>query len=165
MHLAVARSIEGAQGRLETLKPLGRVLAVTMAGVIMTLFGHGTATLGAPAPQFTIVAGQGPANGELNFNGASKGKLVITVPQGAQVRLTLANKGALPHSLELIPNTTQLPAQAANPPAFPGAETPDPIAGITKGQTQVAQFTATKPGSTFSSVGSPVTRSSGCMQR
>ena len=102
------------------MKALGRVLAVAIAGVIITLFGHGTATLGALAPQFSIVAGKGPANGELNFNGASNGKLVITVPQGAQVRLTLENKGALPHSLELIPNTTQLPAQAENPPAFPG---------------------------------------------
>ena len=128
------------------MKALGRLLAVAMAGVIITLFGQGTATLGAPPAQFTIVAAKGPANGELNFDGASYGKLVITVPLGAQVRLTLENKGALPHSLQLIPNTTQLPAQAGNPPAFPGAETPDPIAGIIKGQTQVAQFTATKPG-------------------
>ena len=128
------------------MKALGRVLAVVIAGAIIALFGHGTATLGAPAAQFTIVAANGPANGELNFNGASKGKLVITVPQGAQVRLTLQNKGALPHSLQLIPNTTQLPAQAANAPGLPGAETPDPTAGVIKGQTQVAQFAATKPG-------------------
>lgn len=128
------------------MNAFGRILAVAMAAAIITLFGHGTATLGAPAAQFTIVAGQGPANGELNFNGASNGKLVITVPQGAQVRLTLQNKGALPHSLQLIPNTTQLPAQAANAPALPGAETPDPTAGVIKGQTQVAQFAATKAG-------------------
>lgn len=128
------------------MKTLGRVLAVAMAAALMTVFGHGTATFGAPAAQFTVVAGKTPDNGEMNFNGASKGKLVVTVPQGAQVRLTLQNNGALPHSLELIPNTTQLPAQAENSPAFPGAETPDPIAGITKGKTQVVQFTAAKPG-------------------
>ena len=128
------------------MKRPGHILAVAALGSAIALVGWGTPTLGAPAAQFTIVAGQGPANGEMNFNGASNGKLVITVPQGAQVRLTLENKGALPHSLELIPNTTQLPAQAANPPAFAGAETPDPIAGTTKGKTQAAQFTATKPG-------------------
>jgi sulfocyanin len=99
----------------------------------------------APAA-FSLVASQTSANGELNFNGAFKGQLVITVPAGSPVQLTLSNKGSLPHSLEVIPYTSQLPAQATASPAFPGAETKNPTVGITKGQTAVAQFTAAKPG-------------------
>jgi sulfocyanin len=95
---------------------------------------------------FTLVAGQTPANGGLNFNGADKGHLVVTVPVGAQVEITLVNKGDLPHSIQIIPYTKTLPGSAEPRPAFPGAETPNPQTGITKGQTAVARFTATKPG-------------------
>jgi sulfocyanin len=122
-----------------------------LAGLVVTagavaaggLLGRGGA---APAADFSLVASQTTANGELNFNGAYKGHLVITVPVGAAVQLTLSNKGSLPHSMEVIPYTDQLPAQATATPAFPGAETKNPTVGITKGQTAMAQFTAAKPG-------------------
>ena len=119
--------------------------SVMIAGAVAAggLLGRG----GAAAPAaFSLVASQTPANGELNFNGAFKGHLVITVPVGAAVQLTLSNKGSLPHSLEVIPYTEQLPAQATPTPAFPGAETKNPAVGITKGQTAAVQFTAAKPG-------------------
>jgi len=127
------------------MKP-ARVVMIVLLGVLAALHSSGRSTQGAPAAQFSVVAGQGPANGELNFNGTSKGKLVITVPAGSQVKLTLTNQGTLPHSLEIIPVTSQLPSLAVNPPAFPGAEIPNPVAGIAKGKTAVAQFTAAKPG-------------------
>lgn len=88
-----------------------RIAVVVLLAVVAALCGSGRSTQGAPAAQFSVVAGQGPANGGLNFDGASKGKLVITVPVGAQVKMTLTNRGDLPHSLEIIPATTQLPAQ------------------------------------------------------
>ena len=119
--------------------------SVVIAGAVAAggILGRG----GAAAPAaFSLVASQTPANGELNFNGAFKGQLVITVPVGAAVQLTLSNKGSLPHSLEVIPYTQQLPAQATASPAFPGAETKNPAVGITKGQTAAVQFTAAKPG-------------------
>lgn len=100
----------------------------------------------ATKASFTVVAGQGAANAGLNFNGTSKGKLVITVPLGAQVQVTLTNKGDLPHSLQVIPNTTTLPSTAAAKPVFPGAETPDPQTGINKGKSATIRFTASKPG-------------------
>jgi sulfocyanin len=131
-----------------------RVVMIILLGVCAGLFS-GRSGQAAPAAQFSVVAGEGAANGGINFNGTSKGKLVITVPVGAQVRLTLANHGDLPHSLEIIPATSQLPAQAANPPAFPGAETPDPVAGITKGKTAVARFTAAKAGTYLMICGFP----------
>ena|SRR5438132_5323848 len=123
-----------------------RVVMIVLLGVLAALYSNGRSTQGAPAAQLSVVAGQGPANGGMNFDGTSKGRLVITVPVGAQVKLTLTNQGDLPHSIEIIPATSQLPSQAVNPPAFPGAETPTPVAGITKGKTAVAQFTAAKPG-------------------
>ena len=123
-----------------------RVVVIVLLGVLAGLSSNGRPTQGASAAQFSIVAGQGAANGGINFNGTTNGKLVITVPVGAQVRLTMTNQGDLPHSLEVIPATSQLPSQAVTPPAFPGAETSHPLVGITKGQTAAVQFTAAKPG-------------------
>jgi sulfocyanin len=119
--------------------------AVAIAGIIVAAawIGSGRA---AGATAFALVASQTPANGELNYNGASKGQLVITVPVGAAVQLTLSNKGSLPHSLQIIAYTDHPPAQAAPAPIFAGAETKNPAVGIVKGQTAVAQFTASKPG-------------------
>ena len=119
--------------------------AVVIAGIIIAVASIGSGGA-AGAAAFTLVASQTPANGELNFNGADKGRLVITVPVGAAVQLTLSNKGSLPHSLQIIQYTDHPPAQAAPAPAFPGAETKNPTVGIVKGQTAVAQFTASKPG-------------------
>ncbi len=104
------------------------------------------AVAAGPTAAFSLVAAQTPANGELNFNGADKGRLVITVPVGASVQLTLTNKGTLPHSLEIIPYTDRLPATAVATPAFPGAVTKNPETGILKGQTATVQFTAGKAG-------------------
>ena len=108
--------------------------------------GEGRAVAAGPAAAFPIVAAQTAANGEMNYDGTTKGQLVITVPVGAAVQLTLTNKGTLPHSLQIIPFTDRLPAAAVPTPAFPGAQTKDPQAGITKGQTAVVQFTASKAG-------------------
>lgn len=140
------RTVANREETRMTGRPAAPLFAIAVAGAMFALSASGTASQGAPAAQFTIVAAQGSANGELNFNGASKGKLVITVPEGARVSLAFSNSGALPHSLQLIPTTKQLPAMAASQPAFPGAETPDPLAGILKGKSQAAVFTATTPG-------------------
>ncbi|SRR5712692_3166389 len=113
---------------------------------ILSLPGPGGAAAGSATAAFSIVAAQTPANGELNFNGADKGRLVITVPVGASVELTLTNRGSLPHSLQVIPFTDKLPATAVAKPAFPDAVTKDPQVGINKGQTAVVKFTASKPG-------------------
>lgn len=117
-------------------------IIVAMVAVLVAAPVGGAATPAA----FSIIAGQTPANAGLNFNGTVKGKLVITVPLGARVRLTLTNKGDLPHSLQIIPFTIQLPATALPHPVFPGAETPKPQEGVMKGKTAVATFVASKPG-------------------
>jgi sulfocyanin len=124
--------------------------ATAVAGLLATLGvpggGTGRAVAAGPVAAFPVIAAQTAANGEMNYDGTTKGQLVITVPLGAAVQLTLSNKGTLPHSLQIIPFTDRLPAAAVPTPAFPGAQTKDPQAGITKGQTEVVQFTASKAG-------------------
>ncbi|HET9001451.1 MAG TPA: sulfocyanin-like copper-binding protein, partial [bacterium] len=64
----------------------------------------------------------------------------------ATVQLTLSNNGTLPHSMEVIPFTTTLPAAATSTPAFPGAVMKNAQVGITKGQSATVQFTVNKAG-------------------
>jgi sulfocyanin len=106
----------------------------------------GGAAGGGGTAAFSIVAAQTAANAEMNYNGAAKGGLAITVPVGAAVQLTLSNNGTLPHSMEVIPFTTTLPAAATSTPAFPGAVMKNAQVGITKGQSATVQFTANKAG-------------------
>lgn len=120
--------------------------AIAAALPLLGALPVGGAAPGGSSATFPIVAAQTPANGEMNFNGTVKGHLVITVPVGAAVQMTLTNKGALPHSLEVIPYTDTLPATAVPTPAFPGAVTKNPQVGINKGQTETVRFTAGKPG-------------------
>ncbi|HLW59327.1 MAG TPA: sulfocyanin-like copper-binding protein [bacterium] len=120
----------------------GGIGALVLLGLPQT----GGEAAGSGPAEFSIVAAQTAANGELNFNGTDKGHLVITVPLGATVKLTLSNKGSLPHSLEVIRYSDTLPAQALPTPEFPGAVTSNPQVGITKGQTATLQFTASKAG-------------------
>lgn len=122
---------------------VGAAAAFALAVAVLTAAHVGGA---AATAAFSIVAGQGTANGGMNFNGKDKGRIVITVPVGAEVTLTLTNKGDLPHSLQIIPFTDKLPGTALAKPVFPGAETPNPQQGVLKGKTAVAKFTATKPG-------------------
>ena len=127
---------------------IGRLtVGAAIAGLVLAsgFSGLGTAAAGTAAT-FDVVAAQTPANGELNFNGADKGRLVITVPAGAAVQIMLSNNGTLPHSLQIIPYSTKLPASAEPAPAFPGAVTPNPQIGINKGQKAMIKFTADKPG-------------------
>jgi sulfocyanin len=124
------------------LRAVGAVFVVGARGFL----GAAPPGQSAVAARFTIVAAQTSANAEQNFNGTSKGQMVITVPLGAMVQITFKNQGTLPHSLQIIPPTNPLPATALSAPAFPGAQIKNPQAGITKGQTATVQFTATKAG-------------------
>ena len=119
------------------------IILLAGAAVALSAAGPGRA---APVAQFSVIAAQTPANGEQNYNGTTKGKLILTVPVGAMVQIAFKNQGTLPHSLQIIPFTTALPATALSAPAFPGAQVPNPQVGIQKGQAVNVQFTATKAG-------------------
>jgi hypothetical protein len=71
---------------------------------------------------------------------------VLTVPLEAEVEVTITNGGDLPHSLKVIPYTDRLWTVDAAPLAFPGAQMPNPQAGIRKGQMTVMRFSANVPG-------------------
>jgi len=127
------------------MRRLARRAAVV--GVVLAIgLRAGWATAAGSGATFSLTAAQTPANGELNFNGTEKGHLVITVPLGARVTITLSNKGTLPHSLQVIPYTDRLPPTAAPAPAFPGAQTKNPQVGITKGKSETITFIASKAG-------------------
>lgn len=66
----------------------------------------------------TVVAGQGDANGGLNFNGAASGERTFTVPLGWTVELKFSNAGSMPHSAVVVAGTS-VPAKLT--PAFEGA--------------------------------------------
>lgn len=125
-----------------------RWTAAAAAVAMLSVLGNAPLRPAGAAVQapFTLVAGQTPANGEMNYNGTDHGKLTITVPQGADVVITLTNKGTLPHSFQVIPYTKTLPSAALPTPAFPGAQAKNPQIGINKGQTEKITFTAAKAG-------------------
>jgi sulfocyanin len=101
---------------------------------------------GSASAAFKLVASEDQANAGFNFNGGTKGHPVITVPVGAEVELTLVNRGNTPHSVQIIPYAVTPPLTALAQPAFSGAQTPSPLAGTPPGQSAGARFTANRPG-------------------
>jgi sulfocyanin len=97
--------------------------------------------------EFRLVAGLTPANGGMNFDGATKGALVLTVPVKWHVILHFVNDDEnMPHSAEVT--AVQVPPPATpGKPAFPGAESKDAALGVNAGSKQDIHFTAAQPGS------------------
>jgi len=93
----------------------------------------------------TLVAGYNDTQSGFNFNGAGKGNMTISVPEGAQVKVTFSNKGALPHSA-VFTSWGNRTSTSNFPVAFSGSSSPNPASGITAGTTQHFSFTAVKAG-------------------
>src|SRR5581483_5816086 len=94
----------------------------------------------------TVTAAYNNADSGFSFNGYSKGKLTITVPQGDKVNVTFSNDGAIPHSMEIVA-FTKTPATISSPKAaLKGAVSPNAMNGVAKGTTQKFSFTANKAG-------------------
>src|SRR5260370_38449146 len=95
----------------EETRPMIRIrrlaAATAVAGLLATLGvpggGAGRAVAAGPVAAFPIVAAQTAANGEMNFDGATKGQPVINVAVGAPVQLPLTSKGTLPPHPQTIP--------------------------------------------------------------
>ncbi|HEX4214834.1 MAG TPA: sulfocyanin-like copper-binding protein [Candidatus Dormibacteraeota bacterium] len=86
-----------------------------------------------------LVAAQTGANDGFNFDGAAKGQLVVSIPQGWSVTVDCSNNATMNHSCAIV-------GASSTSPAFPGAEGSNPTTGISKGQTQTFTFTASTPG-------------------
>jgi sulfocyanin len=97
---------------------------------------------------FAIGMAENGNNGTLNFNGYAHGAMTITVPVGWQVKMKVTNvgQGAIPHSLEIIPQSEAIPAQGIEPPAFDGAETINLLNGLGVGKSDEVDFTASTAG-------------------
>jgi sulfocyanin len=118
------------QGRLAPYQGPVKILSIDSAARAVTV---------------NLVAGEGAAPG-LNFDGYSNGALVIRVPLGWTVHMTLVNDSSLlPHSALVVPWSER---QAGSfTPAFPGAAASDYTVGIAKGAPpQQFSFTADKAG-------------------
>ena len=108
----------------------------------------GTRALVANAAAHTamllLVAGLGSANSGFNFDGASNGRLVVSIPVGYKVTVKFSNAAGLAHSAVVTAYANR--AAASFPPAFPGATTPNASTGVGQGVRQTFTFTATKVG-------------------
>jgi sulfocyanin SoxE-like protein len=96
--------------------------------------------------ELKLVGGLTDLNGGMNFNGFSRGGLVVTVPQGWNVVLHFKNQDPnLPHSMEIIPDGDAVPGGPV-PPAFEHAATGRVEQGFPAGQGADVRFVAGKAG-------------------
>ena len=97
--------------------------------------------------ELKLVAGLTDNNVGMNFNGFSRGGLVLTVPQGWTVVLRFKNEDPnLPHSAEVIPEGAAIPVGPA-PEAFEHATSGRLEQGLSGGQGSDIRFVAGKGGS------------------
>lgn len=94
----------------------------------------------------TLIAGYNGANSGFNYDGYAHGQMVVSVPAGYTVTVTLKNEGSLPHSAAVVagaPTSTTL--------AFAGAAAPSQnvSTGLAIGQSAAFHFTPTKPGTFY----------------
>jgi sulfocyanin len=123
------------------------------------------ANVKARTAYLTLIAGWSDANGGLNFDGYSNGKMVVTVPLGWHVQVTFSNRSAAPHSVEVIAYHAPVP-ETGFTAAFKNAHSRDPIDGITQDhQPQRFAFVATRPGRYMIICGVPGHASSGMWER
>ncbi|GAA4018905.1 hypothetical protein GCM10022631_35070 [Deinococcus rubellus] len=136
-------------------------MQVSSALLISALLGT---ALAAPSPVQTkghavtldLIAGQGSANGGMNFNGGAKGNRTFTVPLGSQVTIKFTNMGTLAHSF-VIRKGGAAPTDAdATDAVFPAAYAPARVeVGIKSGMHQQVTFTAKRAGSYYIVCGVP----------
>ena len=97
--------------------------------------------------EFQVVGGLTELNGGMNFNGFSRGGLVLTVPEGWTAVLHFKNQDPnLPHSVEVIADAGAVPSGPV-PPAFGHAATSRLDQGFSAGQGADVRFVVGKAGS------------------
>jgi hypothetical protein len=87
----------------------------------------------------TLIASYNGENGGFNFDGYSR-FLMWTVPRGWTVHVVCKNRGPLRHSCAVVDGA------GSSQPAFRGATTPQPRAGLEAGQTARFAFRASRTG-------------------
>jgi sulfocyanin len=102
-------------------------------------------TPGTHTATLTLIAADTNALDGFNFNGYGHGQMVITIPVGSTVTVIFTNKSTVPHSAVITDYSNRL-SNGVITPAFPGASTPNPVAGTPQGQTVSFTFVASTVG-------------------
>ena len=100
--------------------------------------------------RMTIIAGSTPDFNHWNFNGANKGSLAITVPEGYTVSIEFTNRDPnMAHSLGVSAETVNFMVPPTPTPVFAGAISQNPgsmIDGTMPGETETITFVAERAG-------------------
>ncbi len=104
-----------------------------------------------------LIAGDGSANGGMNFNGGFKGDKTYVIPFGWKVIVKFRDEGVLAHSAIVIPRLAKLPVVISpSQAAFPGAFVKNLNQGWSKSQgVYTFSFTANKAGDFYIACGVP----------
>ena len=143
---------------MTTSGPFRRARRAALAGALLVLapaaaraqvrIDRSWLTFDSSASQvtFTLVAGLGGANGGMNFNGATQGAIVLTVPLGWHVTMKYRNADQMqPHSAIVLPMTATVPATAGRP-AFVGAASRQVMQGTPPDGHEDINFTVDQAG-------------------
>ncbi|MSR21807.1 MAG: hypothetical protein EXR91_12685 [Gemmatimonadetes bacterium] len=100
--------------------------------------------------RMVITAGFVPDNNYWNFNGATKGSMAITVPEGYTVSIEFTNRDPnMAHSLGISSETVNFSIPPTPTPVFAGAISQNPgsmIDGTMPGETETITFVAERAG-------------------
>jgi FtsP/CotA-like multicopper oxidase with cupredoxin domain len=100
--------------------------------------------------RLTLIAGETPDNNYWNYNGATRGALAITVPEGYRVTIELTNRDPnMAHSVGVSAETSNFMVPPQPTPVFAGAITQNPtsmIDGVMPGETETIEFVAERAG-------------------
>jgi sulfocyanin len=99
-------------------------------------------------------AGEGSANGGMNFNGGFAGNLTITVPKGWTVSWHFVNLDAIPHSAIILPDQQPFPPIPQSP-AFSRAYTAHLTDGLPTNGSDDTTFLASQAGAYVIACGVP----------
>jgi FtsP/CotA-like multicopper oxidase with cupredoxin domain len=104
----------------------------------------------AKTVRLSVVAGQTPDNNYWNFNGAIRGQLAITVPEGYEVTIDLENRDPnMAHSLGISTELVNFTVPPTPDPVFAGAMSENPqsmIDATMPGETETITFVADAAG-------------------
>jgi hypothetical protein len=88
----------------------------------------------------TLLAGMGARNNGFNFDGYGRGELLVRVPLGWKVVVDCENRGGGRHSCSVVRGSL------STTPAFAGATSADPLAGLAPGAKESFSFVVNRVG-------------------
>jgi hypothetical protein len=87
-----------------------------------------------------LIAGYDSSNNGFNFDGYGRGELMVIVPVHWRIRVTCTDHSAMRNSCAVVQGPMTVKA------AFSGASVPNPVEGLTQGETATFSFVAAHTG-------------------